>query len=161
MNIFNWLPTYKKSLWRVARVHVLMSSPEMHDYAFETACQLLDKHIASKVYFASYGNPNAGTTYVEFKMVPTVEDVEIDRFLRDGGVSVDRVEIQAFEGSDAHAEAFALARLIKGSGDEQIMDVVHWLLNMTGFGYTAEIKIHARAINQIAETLAAMEVRGK
>lgn len=157
MGVFKSMPIFKKRRWRVVRVSVLMDTTQMNVYAFNTACDLLDKEMASKVYFARYGDPHAGTTYVEFKLMPLVPDEELDTFLRDHGPEIHTVEIQPFEGSDAHAEAFVLARMLRGTGEEQISDVVHWLLNMTGYGYMDEVKLHSRSSYQIAETMNKME----
>lgn len=157
MSVFKSMPIFRKKQWRIIRVSVLMDSFQMNTYAFDTACALLDKELASKVYFARYGNPHAGTTYVEFKLVPLVSDEHLDTFLRDHGPEIANVEIFPFNGSDAHAQAFLMARLLRGQGDEQIADVVHWMLNMTGYSYMDEVKLFARSSFQIADTMNKME----
>ena len=158
MSVFKSMPIFRKKHWRVVRVSVLMDTLQMNVYAFETACALLDKNMVSKVYFARYGDPHAGTTYVEFKVVPLVPDKELETYLRLAYENeVSAVDIQSFEGSDAHAEAFLLARMMRGTGDEQIADVVHWFLNMTGLNYMDEVKLHARSTYQIADTMHKME----
>lgn len=161
MGVFKSMPIFKKKHWRVVRVSVLMDSLQMNTYAFETACALLDRELVSKVYFARYGDPHAGTTYVEFKVVPLVPDKELETYLKLAYENeVSAVDIQPFDGSDAHAQAFLMARLLRGSGDEQIADVVHWLLNMTGYSYMDEVKLYARSTHQIASTMAKMEGGG-
>ena len=153
MNLFKSKP---KKLWRVIRVHVLMDSKQMSAYAFLTASVLLDEQKVSKVYFASYSNPHAGTTYVEFKVLPRVSDEELKAHLGAYGPEIHAIDIQPFEGSDAHAQAFLLARTMRGSGGEQINDVVHWLLNMNGFSYLDEIKLHSHASHQLADNMQKM-----
>lgn len=146
----------RKASWRVANVHVLMDGTAMQQFAFNTACRLLDDGLVSKIYFASYSH--VGETYVEFKLVPLVEDNTLDIFLRElGGAEVHTIQITPFEGSDAHAEAFRLARLLKGMGDENIQDVIHWCFNMAGFSYTQEIRLHSLSAAQIATTLMHVE----
>lgn len=160
MSVFKSMPIFKKKHWRVVRVNVLMDTNQMNVYAFDTACALLDKSLVSKVYFARYGDPHAGTTYVEFKVAPLVPDEELETFLRDYGPEIHTIETKPFDGSDAHAQAFLMARLLRGQGDEQIADVVHWLLNMTGYGYMDEVKLHSRSSYQIADTMNKMERGG-
>jgi len=160
MSVFKSMPIFKKKAWRVVRVNVLMDSLTMDAFAFNTAGTLLDNKLASKVYFARYGDPHANTTYVEFKLVPLVPDKELETYLRlTYETEVSAVDIQPFEGSDAHAEAFVLARMMRGTGDDQIADVVHWLLNMTGYSYMDEVKLHSRSTYQIADSMNKMEGR--
>lgn len=157
MNLFKSVPIFKKHLWRIIRVSVLMDSDQVNTYAFNTATDLLDKKLVSKVYFARYGTPRAGTTYVDFKLVPSVPDAELEAYLFTRGPEIHTIETMPFEGSDAHAQAFLLAQQLRGSGDDNIAVVLHWLLNMTGFSYTDEVKLHAKAAYTIADGLNRIE----
>lgn len=132
---------FKKPAWRLVRVHVLMDWKDMDAFAFDTGCRLMDDGWASKLYFARYMDPVACTSYVEFKLVPLRTDALLRLWLSDRYKDVNKVDIEGFEGSDAHAEAFNMARQLRGLGDDKISDILHWCLNMTGYTYTQEIKM--------------------
>jgi len=142
----NWCLRRK---WRLARAHVLMDAREMEAFGFETACALTDEGYASKLYYCRY--MSATTRCVEFKLLPACEDDKLLEFLR-GKQDVRDVTVEPWDGSggDVYAQAFALARMLRGKGDEHVGDVAHWLLNMTGYSYVQELQFYARGTATVA-----------
>lgn len=139
-------------------MHVLMDSITMDNYAYQSACTLLDSALVSKVYFARYSNPHENTAYVEFKVLPTASDEQIANVLRSyDAPEITTITVELFDGDDAHAEAFRLSRLLRGKGTDHAADVIHWLLNMTGYSYLDEIQLHASAVQHTANLLNRME----
>jgi len=140
---------FTKSTWRLVRAHVQMTAAEMESFGFETACELVDQGYASKLYYCRYLLPEIRC--VEFKLLPLREDRVLREFLR-GMQDVTEVTVEPWDGSggEPYAQAFVLARLLRGKGDDHMADVTHWLFNMTGFNYAQEVGLHARAISIIA-----------
>lgn len=140
---------FSKPKWRIARVHVLMDASEMDAFGFETACALADEGYAAKLYYCRYMSREMRC--VEFKLLPMCEDSVLVNYLR-AKQDVSSVTVEPWDGSggDPYAQAFILARLLRGKGDEHLVDVLHWMLNMTGYNYAQELGLHAQATTVIA-----------
>lgn len=141
---------FSKSKWRLVKAHVLMDWKELEAFGFETACELVDKGFATKLYYARYLSNEARR--VEFKLYPMVQDHELEHHLLQKP-DVTEVTVEPFDGSDTYAEAFAMARLLRGQGNKQAGDVVHWMLNMAGYNYIQEVEFYAQSTTVIAGIL--------
>jgi hypothetical protein len=97
---------------------------------------------------------SADVRCVEFKLLPSRDDGALTEFLRKKQ-DVTSVTVERWDGSggEPYAQAFVLARLLRGKGDDHMADVAHWLFNMTGFNYAQEVGLHAKAISIIAGNL--------
>jgi len=55
-----------------------------------------------------------------------------------------------FDESPAHAQAYLLSRLLRGKGEELTKDVLHWMLNMSGYSYAQEVRLLAENVAHMA-----------
>lgn len=143
---------FTKPKWRLVRAHVLMDGNEMESFGFETACELVDRNYASKLYYCRYLSRELRC--VEFKLLPLRDDDTLVSLLS-GKQDVTSATVEPWDGGggEPYAQAFVLARLLRGKGDEHVADVLHWALNMTGYTYAQEVGLYAQATVVIAGNL--------
>lgn len=151
MNLFG-----KKSNWRKVVVH--LQGLEQHDLQL-CGWDMTDSlwgETKAPMFFAHYCDP-AGNARVEIKVELDWSVTQFELFFRSvrwwSAQYVHSVSVEPFNESPAHAQAYLLARLLRGKGEPLTKDVLHWTLNMTGYSYAQEIKLLAEHVAHMAENV--------
>jgi len=116
-----------------------MSHEDYCRWALETG-KALREHFGEPLFFARYSD------HLSKRVAFQIKNVKITPELREW---FDRPDILSATfkkcgGSDKHAKAFELACVLEGAGEEQIGDVLHWLMNMTGYHYGDELLFYTQ-----------------
>jgi len=107
------------------------------------------------MYFAHYSEPG-GYCRVEIKVKLDWTVQKFQGYMQDFGrmeIDVPNVKVSGIDGSDAHAQAYLLARQLRGKGEPLTKDVLHWTMNMTGYSYAQEIRLMGQQVAHFAESL--------
>jgi hypothetical protein len=148
--------------WAKVVVHTTTDEAGLRPLAFNTACDVADFLKSStgygQLYYCRYTGP--GLVKMEIKArIGGGEDKRRTCRLREKMLKdfvsklsplFSSVTVEECGGSDLHAAAFELARRLNplstngAATTGQFDDVLHWLMNMTGHNYLAEIEFHTR-----------------
>ena len=105
------------------------------------------------LYFARYSDPLTGDLRVELQLnIEDKSDTEMEDYFH-GLKGIVKCSIVPCDGSFPHAAAYVLSRLLRGKGEPLTKDTVHWLLNMVGYSYPQEIRLHCEAAASMAENM--------
>lgn len=139
------------------KIIVYLEGLETHDLqlcGWDMTDQLWQETKAA-MYFAHYAD--MGRTWVEIKAEITWDTPRIELFLRRTDnwsaqyiKDIRVVDFAALTETPAHAQAYLLSRSLRGKGEELTKDVLHWMLNMTGYSYAQEISLLAEHISEMA-----------
>lgn len=141
----------KKAGWRLVIIHTDgVYGHDLNRVAWNAADCLCDK-MHAPLYFAHYSTPN-GESRVEIKVKLTWSLKQFQDFFREEYclAASHRIEVKPFNGSLEHAQAYLLSRELRGKGDVLTSDVLHWLMNMTGYSYAQEIRVLAAHVAAMA-----------
>lgn len=100
------------------------------------------------MFFAHYSDPSG--VRVEIKAELDWPALHIEAFFRRtsfwSAQFIKNIAVTSFNESPAHALAYLLSRELRGKGEPFTKDVLHWVLNMTGYTYTQEMRILAEHV---------------
>jgi hypothetical protein len=145
---------FKTSKWK--KIVIELQGAQGHDLHLcgRDMTDALWDETHAPMFFAHYSEPLTGKVQVEIKVELDWSHDAIDLFFRRTSLwaaqYVQKVSTSPFNESPAHAQAYLLSRLLRGKGEEQTKDVLHWMLNMTGYTYPQEIKLLGEHVAHLA-----------
>ena len=157
MSLFN------KSKWKkiTIELHGLDDSHDLHLCGWDMT-DALWQETKAPMFFAHYSDPS-GWVQVEIKTELDWDALRIEAFFRRtsfySAQFIKEVTVVQFSESPAHAQAYLLSRLLRGEGEALTKDVLHWMLNMTGYSYMQEIRLLAEHAARMAENIEAQATK--
>jgi hypothetical protein len=139
-----------KSRWRKVTLYTNgLDGADLELLALQVADRLWLK-TGAPLYYARYSKPN-GESRIEIQIKVDWLREQFWEFITEAANT--HIHVEDADGSEAHAQAYLLARQLHGKGDEFTKDVLHWLLNMTGYSYAQEIRLLGEEISAMATNL--------
>jgi len=143
----------KKSAWKKITIE-LVGLEQQHDL-YLCGWDLTDglwETTKAPMFFAHYSTP--GHAWVEIKTELDWDAARIELFFRSvkfwAAQYLQSISVVPFDESPAHAQAYLLSRLLRGKGEELTKDVLHWMLNMSGYSYAQEVRLLAENVAHMA-----------
>jgi len=146
MSLFKKTTWFNKSAWK--KITIELQGLEQHDLNLcgWDMTDALWQETKAPMFFAHYAYPS-GHAQVEIKTELDWDATRIELFFRStsfySAQFIQNIAVTSFNESPAHAQAYLLSRLLRGKGEAHTKDVLHWMLNMTGYSYAQEIRLLA------------------
>lgn len=102
------------------------------------------------LYYARYTSPGTDSR-IEMQVKWGGSAKQLEALFH--GPGINKVYVTGCVGSDAHAEAYLMARQLRGKGEPLTKDTLHWMLNMTGYSYVQEVKLLSEQVATMAANL--------
>ncbi len=149
----------KKLTWKKVSINVRYTvvQSEFNNVAWWLANALWEK-TGRPLYFAKYAVPTDTVLNVQIAIELDWEILEFIEFFKsvpDHPTDIEVIDVQPCEGSLQHAQAWALAKTLRGKDEREIYDTLHWFYNMLGCGYAQEARMLCEHASLIARNLEA------
>jgi len=132
----------KRNKWQKVKIQIYaLTDEEINDTMWELTDMIFD-HTRAAMYFARYTVSGSPIIIVNINVELRWTHRQYVSFFKKHKKRCKVISVEDAGGSDPHAFAYLMARSLRDVPDQMKKDATHWMFNMTGMGYAAEVKLH-------------------